>query len=196
MLFLFNKDGSGFLANCSLCGTEATLSFLASPECSSFSAEAWAILQALRWSQQHQKVCLFSSSPLRLSLFSCHCVLLSIFPFTSNYLKNLRETVFPFLLYYNESPDIHFSWATMRLMSLADKQHYSCPLQFLVVFLILPLVSTLVFSGIGGELSHLNSLTPNSPRLPMRNLCSLITLAVPFLVSLQWTQPSVKLLSH
>ena len=45
--FLFGKGGFGVLANCSLCGTEATLSFSAGPVCSSFSAEACAILHAL-----------------------------------------------------------------------------------------------------------------------------------------------------
>ena len=57
----FGKGGSGVLANCSLCGTEATLSFSAGPVCSSFSAEACAILHALCWSQQHQQVCHFPS---------------------------------------------------------------------------------------------------------------------------------------
>ena len=41
--FPFGKGGSGVLANCSVCGTEATLSFSAGPVCSSFSAEACAI---------------------------------------------------------------------------------------------------------------------------------------------------------
>ena len=59
---LFGKGSSGVLANCSLCGTEATLSFLAVPVCSSFSAEACAILQALYWSWQPQQVCHFSRS--------------------------------------------------------------------------------------------------------------------------------------
>ena len=59
--FPFSKGGSGVLANCSLCGTEATLSFSAGPVCSSFSAEAYAILHALCWSRQHQQVCHFSS---------------------------------------------------------------------------------------------------------------------------------------
>ena len=36
--FPFGKSGSSILANCSLCGTEATLFFLADPVCSSFSA--------------------------------------------------------------------------------------------------------------------------------------------------------------
>ena len=34
---------------------------MAGPVCSSFSAEAWAILHALCWSRQHQQVCHFSS---------------------------------------------------------------------------------------------------------------------------------------
>ena len=59
--FFFGKSGSGVLANCSLCGTEATLSFSAGPVSSSFSAEACAILHALCWSRQHQQVCHFSS---------------------------------------------------------------------------------------------------------------------------------------
>ena len=59
--FLFGKGGSGVLANCSLCGAKATLSFSAGPVCSSFPAEAWAILHALCLSRQHHKVCHFSS---------------------------------------------------------------------------------------------------------------------------------------
>ena len=59
--FPFGKGGSGVLANCSLCGTETTLSFSAGPVFSSFSTEACAILHALCWSRQHHKVCHFSS---------------------------------------------------------------------------------------------------------------------------------------
>ena len=57
----FPFGGSGILANCSLCGTEATLSLSAGPVCSSFFAEAGAILHALCWSRQHQQVFHFSS---------------------------------------------------------------------------------------------------------------------------------------
>ena len=71
--FPFGKGGSGVLANCSLCGTKATLSFSAGPVCSSFSAEACAILHALCWSRQHQQVCHFSS----LLLLSDSCSVLS-----------------------------------------------------------------------------------------------------------------------
>ena len=52
-LFLFGKGNSGVLANCSLCGSEATLSFSAGPICSRFSVEVCAILHTLCWSRQH-----------------------------------------------------------------------------------------------------------------------------------------------
>ena len=45
--FSFGKGGSGVLANCSLCGAKATLSFSPDPVYSSFSAEAYANLHAL-----------------------------------------------------------------------------------------------------------------------------------------------------
>ena len=73
--FPFGKGSSGVLVNCSLCDTEAALFFSASPVCSSFSAEACAILQALCWSWQHQQVCHFFSPPILLSL----CPLLHLF---------------------------------------------------------------------------------------------------------------------
>ena len=47
-----------------------TFSFLVGPICSSFSAEACAILHALCWSLQHQQVCLFSSSSDSCSVFA------------------------------------------------------------------------------------------------------------------------------
>ena len=77
--FPFSKDGSGVLANCSLCGTKATLSFSAGPVCSSFSAEACAILHALCWCRQHQQVCHFSSL-LLLSDSRSVLATLSFFP--------------------------------------------------------------------------------------------------------------------
>ena len=61
VLFSFGKGSSGVLANCSLCGTEATLSFSAGPVRSSFTTEVCAILHALCWSQQPQPVFHFSS---------------------------------------------------------------------------------------------------------------------------------------
>ena len=58
----FGKGGSGVFAVCSLCCTEENLSFSSGPVCSSFSAEAYALLQALVWTGQHHRVCQFSSA--------------------------------------------------------------------------------------------------------------------------------------
>ena len=75
--FPFGKGSSGVLANCSLCGTETTLSFSAGPVCSSFSAEACAILHAFCCSWQHQQVCHFFSLLLSDSRCNGHSLLLS-----------------------------------------------------------------------------------------------------------------------
>ena len=92
----FGKGSSSVLANCSLCGTEATLSFLAGPVGSNFSAEACAILRALCWSRQHQQVCNFSSL---LLLSDSRSVLSSIFSLISNSVADLAGTVFSPLFY-------------------------------------------------------------------------------------------------
>ena len=93
--FPFGKGGSGVLANCSLRGTEATLSFSAGLVCSSFSAEACAVLHALCWSRQHQQVCHFFSL-----LSDSRSVLASIFPLISNSVADLAGTVFSLPLFY------------------------------------------------------------------------------------------------
>ena len=101
--FPFGKNGSGVLANCSLCGTEATLSFSTGPVCSSIFAEACAILQALCWFRQHQQVFHFSSPTIRLSFYPRHPVLSSIFLFTLNILTDLAGTVFFLLPFYQST---------------------------------------------------------------------------------------------
>ena len=80
--FPSGKGGCGLLANCSLCGTEATLSFSAGPVCSNLTAEACAILHALFWSRQHHQVCNFSF----LLLLSDSCSLLITLSFPSSFL--------------------------------------------------------------------------------------------------------------
>ena len=94
--YSFDKGGCGVLAICSLCGTEATLSFSAGPVCLSFSAEACAIMHALCWSWQYQQVCHFSF--LLLLLSDSPSVLSFVFPFISNFVADLAETVFSLLL--------------------------------------------------------------------------------------------------
>ena len=78
---------------------------------------------------------------------------------------------------YNRTLDTRFSRGTTWLTSWPDREHYSCPLQSLVVS-ILFLLSTLLFSRTGGVLFHLNSLTQRFPRFLLKNLCSLVTFAV------------------
>ena len=101
----------------------------------------------------------------------------------------------PVLSGYNEPPDTHFFWGTMRLMSWPDKERYSCPLKSLVVTLLLFLDLLLSFLGLGvyclieiylhtGSLDfHRETCAPSS-----RSLCSLSSL-------LQQTQSPVKILS-
>ena len=187
VLFPFGKGGSGVLANCSLCGTEATLSFSAGPVCSSFSTEACAILHALCWSRQHQQVCHFSSllfCYLTLVLSSPPCPFLHLFFYLKLCGRSGRNCLLSLsvLSGYNRSPDTRFSWGTTQPTSLPDGERYLRPLQSLVVSLLLSLVSTLVFSQTGGILSLPNILTHRFPRFPLRNLCSLVMLAVSSLV--------------
>ena len=180
--FPFGKGGSGVLANCSLCGTDATLSFLAGPVSSSFSAEACAILQALCWCRQHQQVCHFSYLILTLSSPPYPLLHLSFYlNFFGRFGKNCLLFP-PALSDYNGSPDTRFSRGTTRLMSWPVGERYLRPPQSLAVSLLLPLVSTLLFSRTGSVLSYRSILTHRFPRFPPRNLCSLVMLAVSSLV--------------
>ena len=85
------------------------------------------------------------------------------------------------LVDYNGSLDTRFSWGTTQPMSWPHGERYLRPLQSLVVSL-LSLVSTLVLSRTGGILSHQSYLTHRFPRFPLRNLWSLVMLAVSSLV--------------
>ena len=121
---------------------------------------------------------------LTLVLFSPPCPLLHL----SSHLKLCGRSGMNCLLSpsvlsgYNGSPDTRFSWGTTRLMSWPNWVRYLRPPQSLVVSLLLPLLSTLVFSRTGGILSHQSILTHRFPRFPLRNLCSLVMLAVSSLV--------------
>ena len=184
-LFPFGKGGSGVFANCSLCGTEATLSISAGPVCSSFSAEACAILHALCWSRPHHKVCHFSSLLLLSDYRSVLATLSSPPPFllSQTLWQIWRELSSPPVPSgYKGSPDIRFYRGTTQLMSLPDGEHCLRPPQSHVVSLLLSLASTLVFSRTGGVLSPQSILTHRFPRFPLRNLCSLVMLAVSSLV--------------
>ena len=131
-------------------------------------------------------------SAIFLLFFSCLTLVLSLPPCPllplSCYLKlcgrsgrNCPSSP-PVLSGYNGSPDTRFSRGTTQLMSWPDRERCLRPLQSLVVSLLLSLVSTLVFSRTGGVLSLQSILTHRFPQFPLRNLCSLVMLAVSSLV--------------
>ena len=144
--FPFGKGGSGVLANCSLYGTEATLSFSAGPVCLSFSAKACAILHALHWSRQHHKVCHFSSLPL---LSDSRSALATLSSPPSFLLSQILWQIWQELSSLS-SGSIRLQWVpgdsflpgTMRLMSWPNGERYLHPPQSQVVSLLLSLVST------------------------------------------------------
>ena len=164
--FPFGKGSSGVLANCSLCGTEATLSFSAGPVFSSFSAEPCAIQHAFCWSRQHQQACHFSS----LLLSDSRSVLTSLSSPSSFLLPQTLWQIWQELFFLSSCyirlqcvPGHSFPSGTTRLMSWPDGERYLRPLQSFAVSLLLSLVSTLVFSRTGGVMPHLNSSTHRFP---------------------------------
>ena len=95
--------GSGILAICSLCGTEATLSFSAGSVCSSFSAEAYPFCTLFVSAAPTSLPFLLSSPIIWLSSCPHHPVLSSVFPFISNSVADLAGTVFSLLLFYQST---------------------------------------------------------------------------------------------
>ena len=115
--FTSSESGSSVLTNCSLYGTEATCFFSAGSVCSSFSAEACAILQALCWTRQHQQVCHFSYLTLVLSSSPSPLFHRSFYlNFSGRSGKNCLLSL-SVLSGYNGPPDTCFSRGTTRLMS-------------------------------------------------------------------------------
>ena len=113
-------------------------------------------------------------------LLSDSCSVLSfIFPFTSISCRNCPLSP-PVLSGYNGYLDTRFSRGMTRLISWPDGEHYSRPLQSLVVSLLI--ISRIHFSRTGGVLSHRNPSTHRFPQFLPKNLCSLVTLAVFLLV--------------
>ena len=183
--FHFGKGGSGGLANCSLCGTEATLSFSAGPVCSSFSAEACAILHALCWYRQHQQVCHFSSLLLLSDSRSVFATLSSPPSFL------LSQTLWQIWQELSSlSCSIRLQWVPGHSFlpgndtdnELARRRALLAPSA--IPCSHSPLISCIhsrLFSD-GGVLSLRNILTHRFPRFPLRNLCFLVMLAVSSLV--------------
>ena len=84
--FPFGKGGSGVLANCSLCGTEATVSFSAGPVCSSFSLKPAPFCTLFAGLGSTIKSVIFL-------LFSCLTLALSLPPCPLLHLSSLSQTL-------------------------------------------------------------------------------------------------------
>ena len=101
--FPFGKGGSGVLDNCSLCGTETTLSFSARPVRWSFLLKPAPFCKPFAGLGSTNKPAippLLSSPLIRLSFCPSHPVLSSVFPSTSNSVADLAGTVLSLLLFY------------------------------------------------------------------------------------------------
>ena len=170
--FPFGKDGSGVFDNCFLYGSEVTI-FFAAGSAGHFACSLLAL--AAPTSRP-----LLLSSYLTLVLFSPPCLLLHCSSYLNLFGRSGRNCLFsPTVLSgSNGSSDIRFSRETTWQRSWPDGEHYSCPLQSLVVSLLLYLVSILLFSRTGGVLSHRNSSTHSFSRFPPKNLCFFVTVAV------------------
>ena len=152
-VFLLARVALAYLPT-ALFGTEATFSFSASPVCSSFSAEAYAILHALCWSRKHHQVCHFFSllilSDTRSVLTTLSC--LHFFFYLKIFGRSGRNCLLsPSVLSgYNESLDTRFSLGTMRVMSWPDGERYLHPLESLVISLFISRIYSSPFSeGVG-----------------------------------------------
>ena len=130
--FLFGKGGSAVLVNCSLYGTEATLSFSAGPFVPAIPLKPapFRILFAGLGSTNKSAIFLLFSYYLALVLSSPPCSLLHLSFYLKLFGRSGRNCLLspPVLSNYNGSPDTRFSRGTMRLISWPDGERYSCPL--------------------------------------------------------------------
>ena len=126
---------------------------------------------------------LFSFPPLRLSSCPQNTVFSAVFLFTSNSGTSSINCLLPprLLSSYIGCSDTRFSRGTTLLMSWPCGVRYFCLLQCLVVFFLLPFVSTLSFSQAGAVLSHLDSSMGRYSWFSLRNLCFHVTFSVSFL---------------
>ena len=176
--FLLAKAALAYLPTALSVGLRPLFLF-SRPKCSSFSAEACAILQALCWSRQHQQVYHFSSI-----LLSDSCFVLATLSSPPPFL--LPQTLWQIWqeLYSLPSCYIKLQWVPAHLFLPGnDAADELARRELLLVPSVTPcslsrLFSRIHFSWTGGIPTHLNSLTHRFRQFPPRNLCSLVTLAV------------------
>ena len=171
--FPFGKGGSGVLANCSLCGTEATLSFLVGPVCLSFLLKPVPFCKLSAGLGSTNKS---ATSPLILLSFCArHPVLLNL----SFYLKlsgrSVRSCLFSSLLL---SACVRIQWVPGHLFFQGNMADKLARQETLFIPSAIPcclssyLSYPLFFSQTRGLLSHLNSSKHRFFWFPLRNLIS------------------------
>ena len=190
--FSFQQRWLQHTCNCSLCGIEATISYLTGPVCLSFLLKPvpFCKLFAGRSSTNQTAASLpFSHTPA-LSLLG---FLLPVLPSISHFLTYLAETMLFFLLFYYQAtmgfghsflPDNDTVYKLARQGVLLQPSTVPCNLFFIHSFLVLRVY-----------LSHQNCLTSRFPLYTPKKLCSLLTLVCPLSSLLQQTEPSVEFFS-
>ena len=176
--FRFGKGGSGILANCSLCGTKATLSFYIRPSMRVFPlkpAPFCTFFAGLSSTNNSATSLLLSDSRSVFATLSSPPSFL------------LPETLWQI---WQELPSL--SSCSIRLQWVpghsflpgSDAADELARRGVLLAPSAIPCSLSLVsrinscFSRTGGVLPHGSSLTHRSPRFPPRNLCTLVMLAV------------------
>ena len=126
--FPFGKGGSGVLAKCFFCGTEATLSFSAAQSVQVFALEPlpFCMVFAGLGSTNMSTISLLFSYYQTLVPLSLPCSLLHLFSYLNFCGRSGRNCLLspPVLSGYNGSPDTRFYRKTLRLMSWPDGERY------------------------------------------------------------------------